>query len=105
MQAYADLYGDMPEGDKHKIMHSELKSGPLTLMAGDTVPGSQTTFGDNVRVVVTGPEADSRQLATFFEKLSKGGQVLMPFEKQAWGLALGMLTDKFGTHWMMSTHQ
>lgn len=26
----------------------------------------------------------------------------MPFEKQVWGQELGMLTDKFGTHWLVS---
>src|SRR5688500_4160374 len=106
IQGYADLYGDeVGEADKNKIMHSELKSGPLTLMAGDTVPGTTTTFGDNVRVVVSGTAAESEQLAAFFEKLSQGGTVLMPYEKQMWGQELGMLTDKFGTHWMISTRQ
>lgn len=61
---------------------------------------SATTFGDNVRVTLTG--SDGARLAPFFEKLAGEGTVLMPFEKQVWGQELGMLTDKFGTHWLVS---
>jgi PhnB protein len=27
----------------------------------------------------------------------------MPFAKQFWGDTFGMLTDKFGVHWMVNT--
>jgi PhnB protein len=102
---YGEMYGDeVGEADKNKVLHSMLENGALTLMASDVVPGAITTFGDNVRVTVTGTDKNSEKLATFFEKLSEGGVVLMPYEKQAWGQELGMLTDKFGTHWMASIH-
>jgi PhnB protein len=97
---FKEFYGDMPPADKDKVMHSELKNDALSLMASDTAPGMQATFGNNVRITVTG--TDIKKLAGFFDKLSKGGTVMMPFEKQVWGQELGMLTDKFGTHWMIS---
>ena len=31
-----------------------------------------------------------------FAALSEGGQVTMPMQKQFWGAAFGMFTDKFG---------
>jgi PhnB protein len=97
---FKEFYGDMPESDKEKVMHAELKNDAMSLMASDTVPGSETTFGDNVRITITG--TDTKRLAAFFEALSQGGTVMMPFEKQVWGQELGMLTDKFGTHWLIS---
>ena len=97
---FRDMYGDMPEADKHKVMHAALENDFLSLFANDTVPGSSTNFGDNVRVTLTG--TDSAKLGGYFTKLSEGGTVMMPFEKQVWGQELGMLTDKFGTYWMVS---
>lgn len=97
---FKEFYGDMPQADQEKVMHAELKNDAMSLMASDSVPGSETTFGDNVRITVTG--TDSKRLVAFFEELSQGGTVIMPFEKQVWGQELGMLTDKFGTHWLIS---
>jgi PhnB protein len=94
------MYEELVEADKDKVMHSALENDFMSIMASDTVPGSQTTFGDNVRITLTGTEVE--KLAGFYEKLSAGGSVIMPFEKQVWGQELGMLTDKFGTHWMVS---
>src|SRR5687768_1328229 len=97
---FSEFYGDLPQADKEKVMHAELKNDAMSLMASDSVPGSETTFGDNVRITVT--STDSKRLAAFFEELSQGGTVIMLFEKQVWGQELGMLTDKFGTHWLIS---
>ena len=97
---FKEFYGDMPQTDQEKVMHAELKNDAMSLMASDSVPGSETTFGDNVRITVTG--TDSKRLAAFFGELGQGGTVFMPFEKQVWGQELGMLTDKFGTHWLIS---
>lgn len=97
---YRDMY-EMPENEAHKVMHAELDNEFMTLFAGDTVPGATTIFGDNVRVCVAG--SDVAKIGAFFNALAEGGEVFMPFEKQAWGQELGMLTDKFGTHWMMAT--
>ncbi|MCW5875341.1 MAG: VOC family protein [Anaerolineales bacterium] len=100
INTFGALYEGMPEADQQKVMHAALDNDFMSLFASDTVPGSTTTFGDNMRVTLTG--TDSAKLATFFEKLAAGGSVMMPFEKQVWGQELGMLTDKFGTHWMVS---
>jgi PhnB protein len=41
-------------------------------------------------------------LEKLFDKLSAGGTVKMPLEDTFWGARFGMLTDKFGIHWMMN---
>lgn len=40
--------------------------------------------------------------ASSVEKLSVGGTVTMPLEKQAWGDEAGALVDQFGINWMFN---
>ncbi len=42
------------------------------------------------------------QLEKVFSKISPGGKVAMPLQDQFWGARFGMLTDKFGIHWMFN---
>jgi len=37
-----------------------------------------------------------------FIQLAKGGKITMPLEKQFWKATFGMLTDKYGLHWIMN---
>ena len=37
-----------------------------------------------------------------FTKLSEGGTVTMPLEKQMWGDTFGMVLDRFGISWMVN---
>ncbi|MGZ5305046.1 MAG: VOC family protein, partial [Bacteroidia bacterium] len=39
---------------------------------------------------------------SFYTKLSAGGQATMPMENTFWGAKFGMLTDKYGQHWMIN---
>lgn len=99
---FGETYGDeVAEADKNKVMYAALDTEVLSLMGNDTVPGTETKFGDNVRMNLTG--TDAAKIAAYFQKLGEGGTVIMPFEKQVWGQELGMLVDKFGTHWLAST--
>ena len=40
--------------------------------------------------------------ATVFDALAEGGQVTMPLDKTFWAEAFGMVTDRFGTPWMVN---
>lgn len=37
-----------------------------------------------------------------FHKLSKGGKITRPLQKEFWNATFGQLIDKFGIHWMMN---
>ena len=37
-----------------------------------------------------------------FEALAAGGKVTMPLDKTFWVESFGMLTDKYGTSWMVN---
>ncbi len=41
----------------------------------------------------------------YWEKLSDGGTVSVPLEKQVWGDEFGMCVDQFGIAWMVNIGQ
>ena len=92
-----------PENEKDKICHISLKfpNGTI-LMATDALEsnGHKFTPGNNFYLslgVENKAEADR-----LFKELSAGGTVQMPMEDMFWGDYFGMVTDKFGTQWMIS---
>ena len=90
---------DAPEADK--IMHGLLETDSgLALMGADNPPGTELNPGDNVAVSLSGDDAD--ELRGYWEKLSDGGSVSVPLEKQMWGDEFGMCVDRFGTSWMIN---
>ena len=52
---------------------------------------------------LSGDDAD--ELRGYWEKLSDGGTVSVPLEKQMWGDEFGMCTDRFGVAWMVNIGQ
>jgi len=93
---------DAPFADK--IMHGMLETpGGFTLMGADTPPGMEYTPGGNFSVSLSGD--DDAELRGYWEKLSAGGAVTVPLDKQMWGDVFGMCTDKFGIPWMVNIGQ
>jgi PhnB protein len=93
---------DAPEADK--IMHGNLETpNGFTIMGADTPPGMAHNPGDNMAVSLSGDDAD--ELRGYWEKLSGGGTVSVPLEKQMWGDEFGMCNDKFGVTWMVNITQ
>lgn len=97
-------YGAQDTPDADKIMHGmlETESG-YTLMAADTPAGMEHHPGNNIAVSLSGDDAD--ELHGYWEKLSAGGTVSVPLEKQMWGDEFGMCVDKFGIGWMVNIGQ
>ncbi|HEU5143770.1 MAG TPA: VOC family protein [Dermatophilaceae bacterium] len=90
---------DTPHADQ--IMHANLETpSGFTLMAADTPPGMTRTEGDNIGISLSGDDAD--ELRGYWEKLSDGGNVSVPLEKQMWGDEFGQCTDRFGIGWMVN---
>jgi len=103
MQTFGEAKASKEPADKDRTIHADLRSGAMILMASDS-PASdkdhQAVFGNNVQLSISG--TDAKKLTEFFRKLSAGGSVDMPLEKQFWGDTFGMLKDKFGVHWMVN---
>jgi PhnB protein len=97
-------YGDPNAPEADNIMHGQLETdNGFTLMAADTPPGMELSPGGNITVSLSGD--DEQELSGYWDKLSEGGTVTMPFEKQMWGDLFGMCTDKFGVPWMVDVVQ
>jgi PhnB protein len=95
----------VPEGDPNsdKIMHGSLEVTELIrLYVSDTIEGMGPPFqpGNNVTLSLMGD--DEQVLRSAFEKLSVGGTVAMPLEKQMWGDVYGSFTDRFGIVWQVN---
>jgi PhnB protein len=93
---------DTPDADK--IMHGQLETDRgFTLMAADTPSGMQRHPGDTIAISLSGD--DAQELRGYWERLSDGGTVSVPLEKQMWGDEFGMCVDQFGIGWMVNISQ
>ena len=87
-----------------KTMHALLETERgFTLMASDAAERMDYKAGNNITVSVSGEDAD--ELHGYWDKLSSGGMVTMPLEKQVWGDEFGMCVDRFGIAWMVNIGQ
>jgi PhnB protein len=91
--------GKCPPGSEDRIMHSSVTVGDRNLMASDSPAGQHKPMqGFALSLFFDGPE-EARQK---FDLLAEGGSVLMPMGPTFWAKAFGMVTDRFGTPWMVS---
>ena len=85
-------------------MHGMLETDSgFTLMGADTPTGMEHNPGNNIAVSLSGDDAD--ELRGYWEKLSDGGTVSVPLDKQMWGDEFGMCVDQFGIAWMVNIGQ
>ncbi len=94
-----------PDGpDADKVMHGMLETDTgFTLMGADTPTGMEHNPGNNIAVSLSGE--DAAELRDYWAKLSEGGTVSVPLEKQMWGDEFGMCVDPFGIAWMVNIGQ
>jgi PhnB protein len=97
-------FGTEDQALEDKVMHGMLETDKgFTLMGADTPPGMSRNPGDNITVSLSGDDGD--ELHKYWDKLTEGGQVTMPLEKQMWGDEFGMCVDRFGVPWMVNIAQ
>ena len=88
--------------DQDKVMHSHLVTPDgLDLMCSDAPSHMEVEGHSGFSVSLSGDEED--KLRGYFEGLSEGGTVVMPFGKAPWGAVFGMFTDKFGVDWLVNS--
>ena len=98
---YGEYDASEDPAEKDKIMHSELTTtSGFSLMASDTPKGMELPTSSSVSVSLSGE--DEAELTGYWDKLIDGGSVMMPLNKAPWGDSFGMVTDKFGTAWMVN---
>jgi PhnB protein len=87
---------------RDKIMHARLTVGANVLMGSDAPPDRYEPMkGITVSIGVDDPAEAER----IFHALAEGATVQMPIQQTFWAARFGMLTDRFGTPWMINCEQ
>jgi PhnB protein len=116
MEFYKDVFGGNltlitfgsmgAEGEPHadQIIYSHLETDSgYDIMASDVPPGQPHAPGNTIAMSLTGDDGDA--LRRYWGKLSDGGTVAIPMEKQMWGDEFGQCVDKFGITWHVNIGQ
>jgi PhnB protein len=105
MMTYGDMPpeacgdGKMPDAARKLIAHTRMMVGDVALMGSDAPHDRyQKPQGTVVNVGVDTPSEAER----VFQALSDGGNVTMPIQETFWAKRFGMVTDRFGTPWMVN---
>ncbi|HXZ53710.1 MAG TPA: VOC family protein [Burkholderiales bacterium] len=88
--------GSTPPSDK--VMHASALVGGTMLMASDGFCTGKPNFAGFALSYDAKDEADAKKR---FDALSAGGKVTAPLSETFFARAFGMVTDKFGVHWMI----
>ncbi len=86
---------------KHEIMHASFEAGDVRFMASDSPNDEPRATDSNVSLSLY--TADNGEGQRIFDALAAGGAIRMPLQDVFWGGHFGMLKDRFGISWMIST--
>lgn len=93
------MAAEMPAAAQQGIMHSCLKTdNGIALMASDGMPNDTITVGNAVTLYLACDSLEEQE--KHYKALSEGGAITMPLADTFWGSRFGLITDKFGIHWM-----
>lgn len=100
-------YSESPEAPEafktsDRVMHAQFNVPGGMLMASDFPPGMGEPQ-QAVSVMHISPTVAEAQ--GLYDRLADGGSPVMPFGPTFWSPGFGMLKDRFGTHWMLTTSQ
>ncbi|MGV2289521.1 VOC family metalloprotein YjdN [Trinickia sp. YCB016] len=104
---FGDMPKDMPAcAPEHvdKVMHVSFKIGSSIVMASDgdmSKPAAASYSGFSLSIA---PD-DVASGEKLFKGLADGGEISMPWQETFWALGFGMVTDKFGVHWMVNVER
>jgi PhnB protein len=92
--------GNAPPEMQDMIIHAALRVGDGLVMASDD-PTDDFQPARGMHVSVTVP--DEGEAKRVFDALAEGGEVTQALEQTFFSPAFGMVTDRFGTPWMVNT--
>ncbi len=98
--AESPIAAQAPPGMANRIMHARLDLGDHVLMASDSMVGQPIGGMKGFSLSLSYPTAAEGKRT--FDLLADGGKVTMPFQKTFWAEGFGMLSDRFGTPWMVN---
>jgi PhnB protein len=92
---------EMPPGSGNRVMHASFTADGVQFQASDGQDDKavDTDAGNISLSLAADSGAEGERL---FSALAVGGKVGMPIDKAFWGGRFGIVTDRFGTEWMVS---
>jgi PhnB protein len=97
--AESPMAAQMPAEMANRVLHADLESGDIRIMASDSMGDK---FADNGMVTVCLFDVDNGSIQQLFDALSDGGSIEHPLETAFFG-TIGDFTDKFGVRWMLTS--
>jgi PhnB protein len=89
----------IPPERRDEVIHIRLQVGDKILMGCDAPPEVyQKPQGFTVTLGLKEPAEAER----IFDTLAENGNIRMPLQETFWAQKFGMLTDQFGTPWMIN---
>lgn len=89
-----------PPGSADRIMHARLDLDGRMLMASDAMVGQAYEGMHGFSLSLVYPTVEEARKV--FDALADKGKVTMPMQETFWVEVFGMLTDRFGTAWMLN---
>jgi PhnB protein len=99
--ADSPVASQMPPESGNSVMHASFTAGEIAFMASDGRE-VKTVDPDTGNVSLALSFDDGARGEQIFNALASGGNVGMAIDTAFWGGRFGMVTDKFGTEWMMT---
>jgi PhnB protein len=97
---FRDMPGASAEaGDR--VMHAEFSVGESTIFASDGQGGDRQRSGHAISLLV----ADDVEAERLFATLATDGRIEVPLMSTPFASRFGMLSDRYGTPWMITTPQ
>jgi PhnB protein len=87
-------------GDPGAIVHATLRIG-VHEIAGADVPADKYEKPSGMFVLLSVDTLEEGE--RIFRALSEGGDIRMPMQKTFWSPGFGVVVDRFGTPWEIST--
>jgi PhnB protein len=80
------------------ILHASLRIAGCEIMISDGAADNIPHHGYALNLMTTDVEEGKR----WFQNLAVGGHITMPWQETFWAFGFGMVTDRFGIHWMVN---
>lgn len=101
IMSFGDNGAAQDPADADLVMHGQINiPNGMTIMASDTPKTMELADTSNITVSLSGDE--EALLTGYWNGLAGGATIIEPLVKAPWGDTFGMLTDKFGTRWMIN---
>lgn len=100
-----DAPGETPPGQEDVVIHAALMFENGALLMGSDDPTADD-FGPVQGMMISYDTGlDVAEVSRVFDALADGGAVIAPIEETFFSPAFGMVTDRFGTPWMVSARR